>query len=157
VARQRTVDLAVQLCGPRRKGQRIAVLGAAFKPLSDDVRDSPALAIAGQLHLHGADVRVYDPEASHNARAAYPALTYAASVDAALTGADLVMHLTEWPEFREIDPAHAAGLARNLRLIDGRNKLDHTRWREAGWTVLGLGRGAPLHRRVSLRGPLARR
>jgi UDPglucose 6-dehydrogenase len=139
--RQRTVELAHELCGPTLRGLRVAVLGAAFKPQSDDVRDSPALHVADQLHRAGAHVRVYDPEAGNNARAVCPALTYVAGVDAALAGADLVLHLTEWPEFREIDPHHAGRLVGARRIVDGRNKLDHDLWRQAGWTLRGLGRG----------------
>ena len=142
-ARSRVLDLAEELCGSSVRGRRVAVLGAAFKPLSDDVRDSPALHVAGQLHLKGADVRVYDPEANNNARAVSPALTYVASPDAALSGADLVLHLTDWPEFAAIDPHHAARLVRGRRIIDGRNRLDGDRWRLAGWTFHGVGRGAP--------------
>ena len=152
-ARRRTVDLTDELCGGTVRGRRIAVLGAAFKPLSDDVRDSPALHIAGQLHLQGAQVRVYDPEASNNARAVFPALTYVASAEAALAGADVVLHLTDWPEFTAIDPARAGKLVRNRRIIDGRNRLDRERWQLAGWTFHGLGRGAwrDLDARVSAR------
>jgi UDPglucose 6-dehydrogenase len=140
-ARQRTVGLVHDLCGPTLRGLRIAALGAAFKPLSDDVRDSPALHVADQLHLAGAQVRVYDPEAGNNARAVSPALTYVANVEAALSGADLVLHLTEWPEFRKIDPHHAGRLVRSRRIVDGRNKLDHDLWRAAGWTLRAIGRG----------------
>ena len=140
-ARQRTVELAVRLCGPRR-GQRIAVLGAAFKPLSDDVRDSPALAVADELRLHGADVRVYDPVATANAQVTHPQLAYAESLTGVLTGADLVLHLTEWPEFRQLDPAEAGRLVRHRVLVDGRNALDHDRWRAAGWQVASPGRPA---------------
>jgi UDPglucose 6-dehydrogenase len=142
-ARSRVVDLAEELCGSSMRGRRVAVLGAAFKPLSDDVRDSPALHVAGQLHLKGAEVRVYDPEANNNARAVSPALTYVASPEAALSGADLVLHLTDWPEFAAIDPHRAAQLVRGRRIIDGRNRLDADRWRLAGWTFHGVGRGAP--------------
>jgi UDPglucose 6-dehydrogenase len=141
-ARHRTVDLAEELCGGTVRGRRVAVLGAAFKPLSDDVRDSPSLHVAGQLHLKGAQVRVYDPEASNNARAVLPALTYVASADAALTGADLVLHLTDWPEFGAIDPRRAGQLVRSRRIVDGRNRLDREHWRLAGWTFRGIGRGA---------------
>ncbi len=140
-ARDRTVELANDLCGSTVRGHRVAVLGAAFKPLSDDVRDSPALYVAGRLHLQGAQVRVYDPEAANNARTVFPALTYVASTEAALTGADLVLHLTEWPEFAAIDPDRAATLVRERRIIDGRNRLDAERWRAAGWTFRGIGRG----------------
>lgn len=140
-ARRRPTQVAVELLGPRLKGRRVAVLGAAFKPLSDDVRDSPALAVAEDLHARGADVRVFDPEASVNARIVSPGLTYVANVGAALADADLVLHLTEWPEFQQIDPVWARGLARTPYLVDGRNKLNHDRWRAAGWTVVGVGRG----------------
>jgi UDPglucose 6-dehydrogenase len=139
-ARTRVVELVQRLSGADLTGCRIAVLGAAFKPLSDDVRDSPALDVAGQLHLRGGEVCVYDPEASNNARAVMPALTYVASPDAALAGADLVLHLTEWPEFRFIDPHHAGRLVRRRLLVDGRNRLDADRWRLAGWDVHGIGR-----------------
>jgi UDPglucose 6-dehydrogenase len=152
-SRQRTVDLARELCGPSLHGRRIAVLGAAFKPLSDDVRDSPALHVAGQLHLHGAQVRVYDPEASNNARAVFPALTYVASAEAAMIDADLVLHLTEWPEFGRIDPDVAGAHVRSRRIIDGRNRLDADRWRQAGWTFHGVGRGA--RTAAAPRGPVA--
>ncbi|MEO7351960.1 MAG: nucleotide sugar dehydrogenase, partial [Marmoricola sp.] len=138
--RARPAALAREVLGDLR-GRRIAVLGAAFKPFSDDVRDSPALHVAGHLHRQGARVRVYDPEASVNARAVVPALTYVASIEAAMTGAELVMHLTEWPEFAEIDPARAGRLVRNRQIIDGRNKLDAAAWRRAGWTFRGIGRG----------------
>ncbi|GAB2747574.1 UDP-glucose dehydrogenase family protein [Nocardioides pakistanensis] len=140
-ARQRVVELARTLCDSTLPGRRIAVLGAAFKPHSDDVRDSPALDVAGRLHLAGAEVRVYDPEANNNARAVQPALTYVASVEAALNGADLVLHLTDWPEFTRIDPHRAAGLVRSARIIDGRNRLDRDRWELAGWTLHAMGRG----------------
>jgi UDPglucose 6-dehydrogenase len=140
-ARRRTVELAEELCGSSVRGRRIALLGAAFKPLSDDVRDSPALHVADELHRRGAEVRVYDPEASNNARAVFPALTYVASVGAALTGADVVLHLTDWPEFRSIDPWWAGRLVRERRILDGRNRLDAHRWRAAGWELQGIGRG----------------
>ena len=139
-ARARPVAMAKEVLGSVR-GRRIAVLGASFKPFSDDVRDSPALHAASQLQQQGAHVRVYDPEASLNARAVAPALTYVASIRAALARADLVLHLTDWPEFAEIDPTWAAGLVSGLQIIDGRNKLDAESWRRAGWTFRGIGRG----------------
>jgi len=140
-ARSRTIELAVELCGSSVQGRRIAVLGAAFKPLSDDVRDSPALHVAIQLHLQGAHVRIYDPEANETARAVAPALEYADSAAAASVGADLVLHLTDWPEFRSLDPHALAEVVKCRRIIDGRNSLDADRWRTAGWTYRGLGRG----------------
>jgi len=140
--RARPVLLAEEVLGDLR-GRRVAILGAAFKPRSDDVRDSPALQVAAQLHQLGARVRVYDPEASVKARAVAPALTYVASLASAIAGAELVMHLTDWPEFAKIDPAWAGRLVRDRQLIDGRNTLDAAAWRCAGWTVRGIGRGAP--------------
>jgi UDPglucose 6-dehydrogenase len=121
-------------------GRRVAVLGAAFKPNSDDVRDSPALSIAGALHLSGAQVSVYDPQAMGNAARVFPTLQYAESVAEAVQGAEAVLHLTEWPEFRDLDPVQlAASVARPL-VIDGRNCLDAPAYRAAGWTYVGLGR-----------------
>jgi UDPglucose 6-dehydrogenase len=143
--RARPVQLAEEALGDL-SGRHVAILGAAFKPRSDDVRDSPALQVAAQLHQRGARVRVYDPEASVKARAVAPALTYVASLASALAGAELVMHLTDWPEFAKVDPAWAGRLVRNRQLIDGRNALDADAWRRAGWTVRGIGRGAPAAR-----------
>ncbi|WP_288833350.1 UDP-glucose/GDP-mannose dehydrogenase family protein [uncultured Corynebacterium sp.] len=138
--RQRVVDIAREELGSLI-GRRVTVLGAAFKPNSDDVRDSPALAVAGQLSLAGADVRVYDPEAMDNARRVFPTLDYAASLDDALSGAELVILATEWQVFREMDPvAVGRGVDRRV-LIDGRNVLDLEAWQAAGWTVRALGRG----------------
>ncbi len=140
-ARDRIVEAAEQLCGGSVTGRRIGVLGAAFKPRSDDVRDSPALHVAHQLHRLGAKVRVYDPEANVNARAVRPELRYVASPDAAARAADLLLHLTDWPEFRALDPAALGRLVRHRRVLDGRNGLDPVRWRAAGWQVRGVGRG----------------
>ena len=140
-ARHRVFDLARTTVGGRLSGVEVAVLGASFKPLSDDVRDSPALDVAGRLSAAGAAVRVYDPEANVNARSVHPELTYVANADAALVGADLVLHLTDWPEFAALDPHHVGSLVRNRRMIDARNKLDADRWREAGWSIHGVGRG----------------
>ena len=139
-ARSRVADLARQLTGGDLEGRSVAVLGAAFKALSDDVRDSPALDVACRLHRQGADVRVFDPAASLNARAGAPELTYVARVESALRDADLVLHLTDWPEFADIDPRRAAALVRRRVLLDGRNRLDADRWTDAGWTVQGIGR-----------------
>ncbi len=121
-------------------GRRIAVLGAAFKPDSDDVRDSPALSIAGQLHLAGADVSIYDPKAMPNAAKVFPTLTFAESVDVAVKDVDAVLHLTEWPEFAALDPATLGAMVNTTLIIDGRNCLDKDAYRAAGWTYLGLGR-----------------
>jgi UDPglucose 6-dehydrogenase len=138
--RERVVEIATELVGGEVAGKRVAVLGAAFKPNSDDVRDSPALTVAGQLHLHGAHVTVHDPKAMDNARRSFPTLTYAESAIAACRDSDVVLHLTEWPEFREIDPAVLGSVVRTPNVVDGRNCLDANSWRAAGWTYRGLGR-----------------
>ncbi|QDO87100.1 UDP-glucose/GDP-mannose dehydrogenase family protein [Ornithinimicrobium ciconiae] len=137
--REHVVNLVREHLGALH-GRRVAVLGAAFKPNSDDVRDSPALSIAGQLHLAGAQVSVYDPKAMANAAAIFPTLRYAESASAAITGAEAVLHLTEWPEFRELDPVTAGELVATRLVIDGRNLLDRDAYRAAGWTYVGLGR-----------------
>lgn len=121
-------------------GRRIAVLGATFKPDSDDVRDSPALNVAGQIQLQGGQVTVYDPKGMDNARAQFPTLGYAASALEAVRGSDIVLHLTEWREFRELDPAALAEVARGRVVLDGRNTLDPAVWRKAGWTYRAMGR-----------------
>src|SRR3954449_5451209 len=108
--RRRThmVELARETVGGGFLGRRIAVLGASFKPDSDDVRDSPALNVAGQIHLQGGQVTVYDPRGMPNAKRVFPTLGYADSALDAVRGADVVLHLTEWSEFRELDPASLA-------------------------------------------------
>ncbi len=121
-------------------GKRVAVLGAAFKPDSDDVRDSPALNVAGQIHLQGGQVTVYDPKGMDNARRVFPTLGYADSALEAARGADVVLHLTEWREFREIDPAALGEVVNRRIILDGRNALDPAVWREAGWTFRAMGR-----------------
>ncbi|WP_031014741.1 UDP-glucose dehydrogenase family protein [Streptomyces sp. NRRL F-5727] len=121
-------------------GRRVAVLGATFKPDSDDVRDSPALNVAGQIHLQGGQVTVYDPKGMDNARKVFPTLGYADSALEAVRGADVVLHLTEWREFRELDPAELAAVVTSPVVLDGRNALDGERWRAAGWTYRAMGR-----------------
>ncbi|HVS67968.1 MAG TPA: UDP-glucose/GDP-mannose dehydrogenase family protein [Mycobacteriales bacterium] len=138
--RARMVDLARELLEDSFANRRIAVLGAAFKPNSDDIRDSPALDVATRLHNAGAEVAVYDPAAMDNARVRYPDLTYAESTTAAADGAHLVLLLTEWLEFREADPAVLAEVVAARNIVDGRNALDPQRWRSAGWTYRALGR-----------------
>ena len=137
--RERVGLIAAEMLGDVA-GARVAVLGAAFKPDSDDVRDSPALAVAGQLHLAGANVSVYDPKANANAAKRFPTLTYADSALDACRDADLVLHLTEWPEFRALSPADLDGVVRRKQILDGRNLLDADRWREGGWTFRSMGR-----------------
>lgn len=138
--RSRTVDIAGEMLQGPVLGARIAVLGVAFKPDSDDVRDSPALNIAAALHLQGASVSVFDPKASENARASFPTLSYVKSTEAALQEADLVLLATEWEEFVTMDPIWAAGLVANPMILDGRNALDREKWRSAGWEYRGIGR-----------------
>jgi len=138
--RVRATQIAQGMLGEAVDGARIAVWGAAFKPHSDDVRDSPALAIAGALHLRGASVTVYDPKANETARARFPTLTYADSAIDAARGADLLLHLTEWPEFRSVDLEAVSDVVSHRRLLDGRNVLDLPAWRSAGWEARGLGR-----------------
>ncbi len=140
--RVRTVSLAIQLLGGMVAGKKIAVLGAAFKPNSDDIRDSPALDVAGALHRAGAVVTVYDPAAIPNCRAAHPQLTYADNAVLAAAGADILLHLTEWSEFRELDPTVLAPVVASRIVVDGRNALDPAAWRAAGWAYHALGRPA---------------
>jgi UDPglucose 6-dehydrogenase len=139
-ARQRMIDLVRIDLGNDLKGKRIAVLGAAFKPDSDDVRDSPALDIAAQIATAGADVHVYDPKANANAKLRFPELNYAESIDACLHGAEIVLHLTEWKEFRALDPIKVKNLVSRPNIIDGRNALDKSLWEKAGWHFRALGR-----------------
>ena len=138
--RERVAEAAREIVGGSLIGKRIAVLGAAFKPNSDDVRDSPALNVAGRLQLQGAHVAVYDPKANDNARKIFPTLEYADSAVEACRRADVVLHLTEWAEFRAIDPAELGEVVTQLNIVDGRNCLDVEAWRAAGWTYRGLGR-----------------
>lgn len=141
--RTRMVELASAACGGSLLGANVAVLGAAFKPESDDVRDSPALNVAGQLQLNGAAVNVYDPKALDNAQRLFPTLNYAVSVEEACERADAVLVLTEWRQFVELDPDDLAGGVRARVIVDGRNCLDTARWQRAGWRVYRLGAPRP--------------
>lgn len=141
--RTRMVELATAACGGSLLGANIAVLGAAFKPESDDVRDSPALNVAGQLQLNGAAVNVYDPKALDNAQRVFPTLNYAVSAEDACERADAVLVLTEWRQFVELDPDDLADLVRAKVIVDGRNCLDAARWTQAGWKVFRLGAPRP--------------
>jgi UDPglucose 6-dehydrogenase len=137
--RKRVVKLAKAELG-ELEGKHIAVLGAAFKPDSDDIRDSPALDVAVSLHKKGATVVVHDPKAIAPARAKHPELTYAETVEDAVRGAEMILHLTEWKEYRALAPSALGELVAERRIIDGRNCLDQTAYREAGWTIRLLGR-----------------
>ncbi len=138
--RQHTVDLALDALGGDATGRRIAVWGAAFKPDSDDVRDSPALHVATALHAAGAAVAVHDPRAMDNARRLVPDLEYAATAVDAARDADVVLLLTEWRDYRDLDPADISTVVTARRIIDARNALDPVAWRNAGWTYRALGR-----------------
>ena len=138
--RDRVVDLAKEAFNGSLLGHRVTVLGCAFKPNSDDVRDSPALAVAGSLSLAGAAVSVYDPEGMDNAKKVFPTLDYAADADDALREAELVILATEWKQFKELDPQQAGQLVDKKHIIDGRNVLSVADWQKAGWKVEALGR-----------------
>ena len=138
--RARIVDLARELAGGSLGGQTIGVLGVAFKPDSDDIRDSPALDVAATMHRLGAAVTVYDPVALANARQAHPELSYAGSALEAVTSADVTLLLTEWQEFRDADPEELGRVVGKRNIVDGRNALDPDPWRDAGWTYRALGR-----------------
>ena len=139
-ARQRVIDVVRAELTDDLTSYKIAVLGAAFKPDSDDVRDSPALDIAAQLQAAGASVVVHDPKAIENARKRFPKLGFAVNVEECVKGADLILHLTEWREYRELDPKALASLVKKKIVIDGRNALDRDKWRTAGWQFHALGR-----------------
>lgn len=138
--RDRMVDLSKGAFNGSLLGHRVTVLGCAFKPNSDDVRDSPALSVAGSLSLAGAAVTVYDPEGMDNAKKVFPTLDYAADTESALREAELVILATEWQQFKELDPNEAGELVDNRHIIDGRNVLDVAAWSNAGWKIQALGR-----------------
>jgi UDPglucose 6-dehydrogenase len=139
-ARQRVIDVVRSELSEDLTQYKIAVLGATFKPDSDDVRDSPALDIAVQLHTAGAEVVIHDPQGIEPARKRFPNLDYAPVINDAIKDADLILHLTEWKEYRQIDPAAISSIVKSKIIIDGRNMLDRTLWRNAGWKFHALGR-----------------
>ena len=138
-ARSRAVALALRELGDPH-GKKVAVLGAAFKPESDDIRDSPALEIAETLLTLGAHVLVTDPRALDNAKLKSPSLRYSDSITETVQDADLIMHLTEWEDYRSLDPIEIKKLVKTSTIFDGRNTLDVQRWQSAGWKLLALGR-----------------
>ena len=138
--RSRAVDLTRELLDGSLLGKKVAVLGLAFKPESDDVRDSPALDVASQLRAQGARVLAYDPQAVPNAKRLHPELDFASSIDEVAAGADAVVLLTEWKQFRELDPVAFGAVVGNKNILDGRNCLDPAEWRAAGWRYRALGR-----------------
>lgn len=139
-ARQRIIELVRKDLSDDLQGKRVAILGAAFKPDSDDVRDSPALDIAAQIQAAGAIVTVHDPKAIANAQKRFPALNFTDDVNTTLKGAEIVLHLTEWKIYREIDPVKVKSIVKNPIVIDGRNALDRELWQSAGWKFRALGR-----------------
>jgi UDPglucose 6-dehydrogenase len=139
-ARTRMIDLVRKDLAEDLRGKKIAILGAAFKPNSDDVRDSPALDIAAQIQAAGASVRVHDPKAITNAKKLFPTLSYSESIEECIEGAELVLHLTEWKVYQELDPSLLINMVAQPLIIDGRNALDRDRWRDAGWKFRALGR-----------------
>lgn len=138
--RDRVVQFAKDSFGGSLLGHRVTVLGAAFKANSDDVRDSPALNVAGQLSLSGAAVSVYDPQAMDNARKVFPTLTYADSLVDALSGAELVILATEWQEFKDMNPREVGDIVERRHIIDARNVLDPQSWQDASWNIRAMGR-----------------
>ena len=139
-ARQRIIELVRKDLSDNLQGKKVAILGAAFKPDSDDVRDSPALDIAAQIQAAGAIVTVHDPKAIANAQKRFPALNFADDVNTTLKDAEIVLHLTEWKIYREIDPVKVKSIVKNPIVIDGRNALDRELWKSAGWKFRALGR-----------------
>ncbi|MEU9890401.1 UDP-glucose/GDP-mannose dehydrogenase family protein [Sphaerisporangium sp. NPDC051011] len=138
--RARMVDLARELAGGSFQGCTVAVLGAAFKPNSDDIRDSPALDVAVKIREQGGDVTVYDPVALVNARKAHPTLGFGSSALDAAKGAHVVLLLTEWQEFIDLDPEELGAVVSARKIVDGRNALDAETWRASGWHYRALGR-----------------
>ena len=139
-ARQRIIELVRKDLSDNLQGKKVAILGAAFKPDSDDVRDSPALDIAVQIQAAGAIVTVHDPKAIANAQKRFPVLNFSTEINDTLKDAEIVLHLTEWKIYREIDPVKVKSLVKNATMIDGRNALDRQLWRSAGWKFRALGR-----------------
>ncbi len=138
--RTKMMETVRDIVGGSLIGTRVAVLGAAFKPDSDDIRDSPALNIAGQIQLQGASVSVYDPKAIENSRRLFPTLDYARDINDACDNADVTLVLTEWDDFKNLLPEDLDSVVRQRRIIDGRNCLDPAVWRSAGWIYRGVGR-----------------
>ena len=139
-ARQRIIELVRKDLSDDLVGKKVAVLGAAFKPDSDDVRDSPALDISAQIQAAGAKVTVHDPKAISNAQKRFPGLNFAEDINSTLKDAEIVLHLTEWKIYRDIDPIEIKKLVKTAIMIDGRNALDRDLWRAAGWKFRALGR-----------------
>jgi UDPglucose 6-dehydrogenase len=147
--RDRVVDLVLELLGDSLPGKRVAVLGAAFKPDSDDIRDSPALDVASRLAASGATVRVTDPAAVPNARRARPELRYCDTALEACEQADVVLLLTEWREYTSLRPEDLHRVVAAPVLVDARHAVDEETWTAAGWTYRAPGAPATLRDRSS--------
>ena len=139
-ARQRIIELVRKDLSDDLQGKKVAILGAAFKPDSDDVRDSPALDIAAQIQAAGAIVTIHDPKAIANAQKRFPALNFVDDVNTTFKDAEIVLHLTEWKIYREIDPVKVKSIVKTAIVIDGRNALNRELWQSAGWKFRALGR-----------------
>ena len=139
-ARNKMINVVRRELGSDLSGKKIGILGAAFKPDSDDVRDSPALDIAIQLLAAGADLTIHDPKAAEPAKKRFPALRFVEKAEEVFAGAELILHLTEWKEYRTIDPRAVKPLTKNATIIDGRNALDMDAWAGAGWRIHAVGR-----------------
>jgi UDPglucose 6-dehydrogenase len=137
--RARVLEIAQEELGDLTS-RRVAILGAAFKPETDDIRDSPAIAVAEQFWMAGAHVVIHDPKALNNVRRAFPQIETQPTVELALSNADLVVVATEWNEYREANPAELAKLVANRLVIDGRNTLDANLWQQSSWQIIALGR-----------------
>ncbi|WP_410842678.1 UDP binding domain-containing protein, partial [Paraburkholderia sp. BR14264] len=142
--RERVIDMTIDALDGSVLNRRVAVIGAAFKPLTDDVRDSPALNVAAALHLRGAQVTLWDPEAMETARRSFPTLSYASSMVDAIEDADVVLVLTEWDDIVEASPVELAAIVGRRFVIDARNCLPVTDWVKAGWTGGSRGRPTPV-------------
>ena len=138
--RERVINRVIADAGGDATSIKVAVLGLAFKPQSDDVRDSPALDVARGLVDAGASVVAYDPEAMGPALKRFPELTVAENAQQALLDADIAVLVTEWPEFVELDPRNVGDLMRHKRIVDARNVLDPAAWRAAGFHYSSMGR-----------------
>jgi UDPglucose 6-dehydrogenase len=154
--RTRLVDLAREAAGGRLEGRRVGVLGLAFKPGSDDIRDSPALEVAARIRALGARVAAFDPAAMDRARRVHPDLDYTGSVLGAARDADVLLLLTEWPEFSTADPQVLAKTVARRTVVDARHALDATTWRACGWDYRAPGRPGAAWPRAASDGPRAR-
>ena len=133
-------DKIMYLCGDKVRGKKITILGVTFKPNTDDMRDSPSLTIVPALVGAGADVHVVDPQGRKEGEELLPSVTWVEDVYEAVTGADAVVVLTEWNEFRALDLKRLAGLMKGAKMADLRNIYDPVEAKEAGFEYISIGR-----------------